>query len=89
VVIHVELVRKNGKVRRNMATRKNIDDYPVILTANDISELMQIGKSKAYDMMERKDFPLIRDGRSKRVRKQAFLDWIEQKEQEGRKPVVK
>jgi excisionase family DNA binding protein len=60
---------------------KSIEEYPFILTATDISELMQVGKSKAYDMMEHKDFPLIRDGRSKRVRKQAFLDWLTKKEE--------
>ncbi|MGF6951917.1 excisionase family DNA binding protein [Neobacillus sp. B4I6] len=56
---------------------KNTTDYPLILTADHISEIMGVSKRIAYEMMEYKGFPLIRVGRLKRVNKEAFFGWLE------------
>lgn len=50
--------------------------YPDTLKAQDIASILRISVSKAYDMMEWKGFPLIRMGRSKRVNRDAFFEWI-------------
>jgi excisionase family DNA binding protein len=54
----------------------NIEDYPIVLTANDICKILKISKPTAYELMERTDFPLIRIGRCKRVIRDQFFDWL-------------
>ncbi|MFB5194264.1 helix-turn-helix domain-containing protein [Neobacillus sp. KR4-4] len=55
---------------------KNIEDYPSILTAADLAEILRISKPTAYELMESNHFPLIKFGRSKRVLKADFLKWL-------------
>jgi excisionase family DNA binding protein len=57
---------------------KKIEDYPLILTAEHIAEIMGISKRVAYELMEYKGFPLIRVGRLKRVNREAFFKWLEE-----------
>ncbi|MFJ7308826.1 helix-turn-helix transcriptional regulator [Peribacillus frigoritolerans] len=58
---------------------KNIEDYPMILTASHISEILLISKPTAYEIMEEKSFPLIKIGqRSKRVFRNEFIKWLHQ-----------
>lgn len=59
---------------------KNIDDYPTILTATDLSEILRVSKPTAYELMEQKTFPLIKIGRSKRVLKDEFFQWLIQQQ---------
>lgn len=56
---------------------KTTTDYPLILTADHISEIMGVSKRIAYEMMEYKGFPLIRVGRLKRVNRESFFCWLE------------
>lgn len=56
---------------------KRKEDYPLILTVKDIQEILGIGKRVAYELMERKDFPMVRIGRLKRVNRDSFFEWIE------------
>lgn len=51
-------------------------DYPIILTANDISKILKISKPTAYVLMDREDFPVIRIGRCKRVLRDNFFKWL-------------
>lgn len=53
------------------------ESYPLILTADHISEIMGVSKRIAYEFMEYKGFPLIRVGRLKRVNRDAFFNWLE------------
>ncbi|RSK26536.1 DNA-binding protein [Bacillus sp. HMF5848] len=56
--------------------RKHIDDYPLMLTAEELKEILQVSKVTAYSIMDQPSFPLIRIGRSKRVLKKEFLTWL-------------
>ena len=56
---------------------KSIQDYPMILTAAHISEILMVSKPTAYELMEHSTFPLIRLGRNKRVQKEAFFNWLQ------------
>ena len=38
----------------------DIDSYPIVLTAIEISEILKISKPTAYELMNRHDFPLIK-----------------------------
>ena len=53
-----------------------IDSYPFVLTAIEICEILKISKPTAYELMDRKDFPLIRIGRCKRVLRDDFFLWL-------------
>lgn len=52
-------------------------DYPLILTADHVAEIMGISKRVAYQLMEYKGFPLIRLGRLKRVNRDSFFQWLD------------
>ncbi|WP_413357335.1 helix-turn-helix domain-containing protein [Robertmurraya sp. 2P01SA] len=52
------------------------NEYPIILTAKDVSEILKISKPTAYELMAQNDFPLIKIGRCKRVLKDDFLEWL-------------
>ncbi len=43
------------------------EDYPLILKAEHVAEILGISKRKAYEVMDYTNFPLVRIGRSKRV----------------------
>lgn len=55
---------------------KQITDYPLVMTADHVSEILTISKWSAYELMETKGFPLVRIGRLKRVQREAFFDWL-------------
>ncbi|MFJ7310017.1 helix-turn-helix domain-containing protein [Peribacillus frigoritolerans] len=59
---------------------KNIEDYPMILTAVHLSEILMVSKPTAYELMEQKAFPLIKLGRSKRVLRDEFFNWLTQQQ---------
>lgn len=52
------------------------DAYPRYLKATDIMEIMQVSKTKAHKMMKEHDFPLIKVGKSVRVEREQFFQWI-------------
>ncbi len=47
-------------------------------TAEDLEELLKIGKRQARALIRTDGFPSIRIGREYRVEEDAFLDWIHQ-----------
>ncbi|WP_100406230.1 MerR family transcriptional regulator [Bacillus solitudinis] len=55
---------------------KNQEDYPILMQAPHVAEIVGVSLRIAYEIMERKDFPLIRIGRAKRVEKEAFFNWL-------------
>ena len=55
-------------------------DYPLILTAEDIANILMINKNKAYELMKQKGFPTITMGRLKRVNRDSFFKWIEEQQ---------
>lgn len=56
------------------------DNYPNLLTAKHVAEIIGVSKRVAYEIMELKEFPLIRLGRLKRVRKDKFYEWLNEGE---------
>ncbi|MER2078537.1 helix-turn-helix domain-containing protein [Psychrobacillus psychrotolerans] len=57
-------------------SRTEKESYPLVLTAVDICEILQISKPSAYELMDRTDFPLIKIGRCKRVLREEFFLWL-------------
>jgi excisionase family DNA binding protein len=53
------------------------EDYPLILKANHVAEILSVSRRKAYEVMDCSTFPLVKIGRSKRVSRDAFFKWLE------------
>lgn len=53
------------------------EQYPITMTAKHVAEVLGISLRVAYEVMEQKDFPLIRIGRNKKVNREAFFKWME------------
>jgi excisionase family DNA binding protein len=51
------------------------------MKAEDIAKFLNVSRSKAYDIMNQKDFPTITLGKSKRVKSEDFLRWLESQKQ--------
>ncbi len=47
------------------------------LTVKDIKLYLNISQSKAYELVHRKDFPVIRFGSCTRIPRELFLRWVE------------
>ncbi len=58
--------------------KKEMTDYPLVLTPDHIKEILGIGKSTAYELMDRTDFPTVRIGATKRVARDRFFEWLDQ-----------
>lgn len=58
---------------------KELNNFPIVLTANDICEILHVSKPTAYEIMNRADFPLMKVGRCKRVLRDEFFNWIKSK----------
>lgn len=58
-----------------------INKYPLVLTAKEISLILKISKPSAYEVMKRSDFPLIKIGRCKRVLREEFFVWLKTKQE--------
>jgi excisionase family DNA binding protein len=67
--------KNNDSVKSNDLVNSS---YPPVLTADDIAEIMGISRRKAYELMEHKDFPLIRIGRLKKVKREDFFKWLDE-----------
>jgi excisionase family DNA binding protein len=53
------------------------EQYPIVMTAKHVSEILGCSLRVAYEVMEQKGFPLIRVGRHKKVNRDAFFRWME------------
>jgi len=56
--------------------KNEIETFPLILTAKEVSFILKISKPSAYEVMNRADFPLIKIGRCKRVLRDEFFRWL-------------
>jgi predicted DNA-binding transcriptional regulator AlpA len=56
---------------------KEIRDYPMILSAVEVAEILKVSKPTAYQIMEQPGFPLVKmNNRCKRVVRDAFFNWL-------------
>jgi len=49
---------------------------PLVLDSRGLSQLLGIGRTKAYQMMARGELPVLRIGRCVRVPRAALASWI-------------
>jgi hypothetical protein len=70
--------KEGGSVREGTNEKnKEINDYPIVLSAKHLMEILDIGKRKAYELMDEEGFPLVRIGtKTKRVARDDFFKWL-------------
>lgn len=52
----------------------------VLLTVKDVQELTQLGRSTVYELIRSGVLPIVRIGRSIRVRREALETWLAEME---------
>ncbi|EKE31315.1 Prophage LambdaBa04, DNA binding protein [Salimicrobium jeotgali] len=55
---------------------QTVENYPLMLKVEHVSEIVGCSKRVAYELMEHPNFPLVRMGRLKRVQREAFFQWL-------------
>lgn len=64
----------------NLPIYKTNEELPLTLNAKDIAGYMNISLTCAYQVMNSKNFPVIRIGKRMLVTKDKFLHWIDNAE---------
>lgn len=58
------------------STITNTDDLPLVLTVSEVSDILDIGKNTAYDLIRCGAIKSFRAGRQIRVSKSALLEYF-------------
>ena len=56
---------------------KSYDELPLFLNAEIAAALLGISISSMYELMQEKDFPVLKIGARRVVPKDKFRDWVE------------
>lgn len=56
---------------------KSVKELPLILSASDVSKVLNVCRSKSYELMNSTYFPSKRIGRKLIVTKYSFLKWLD------------
>ena len=54
----------------------SLDEMPVTLNADEMAEVLHISRARAYQLLQRADFPTLKIGRRLLVTKDALRDWM-------------
>ena len=57
-----------------MSTR---EELPEVMTIKELQQFLKIGRNSAYDLVNRKEFKVLRVGKSIRINKVEFLRWFD------------
>lgn len=58
-------------------TYKSIEDIPVLLSIEDLQDILGIGRTKAYELIRSGQIRSIRIGRLVRISKSDLLDYLD------------
>ena len=56
---------------------------PMLLNVAQVAKLLNLGRTKVYDLISTKQLPVIRFGRAVRVSSASLQRWVEQQEQQN------
>jgi predicted DNA-binding transcriptional regulator AlpA len=59
------------------------NELPLMLNVSDVAGILGISRAFAYNLFHAQDFPVIVIGKRRIVKKDSFLNWLQEKE--GRK----
>jgi excisionase family DNA binding protein len=60
-----------------MVKLMSTNELPDILTVQDLMSYLNIGRVKAYELVNQENFPTIRMGKCIRISKDKLLKWID------------
>lgn len=55
---------------------------PLLLTVPQVAKLLNLGRTKVYELIGAKQLPVVRFGRAVRVSSASLQRWVEQQEQQ-------
>jgi len=55
------------------------DNLPLLLRVHDVQKILNISRGKTYELVNSKDFPVIKIGRCLRIPRDAFREWVKRK----------
>lgn len=61
--------------KTNPLTMEDIEKLPEVIGIEDVMNILDIGKSSAYELAKRKDFPKLPIDKPIRVPKRELLKW--------------
>ncbi|MNP51081.1 Helix-turn-helix domain protein [compost metagenome] len=56
---------------------KTTSDYPSVLTAKEIQQILGIGERQTYELLNPGQFHIVRVGKMIKVSKDVFLKWLQ------------
>lgn len=56
---------------------------PLLLTIPQVAALLNLGRTKVYELIDREQLPVVRFGRAVRVSLAALRTWLEQREKQA------
>ena len=60
------------------STYKTYDDLPLFLNAAMVAQVLGISAASSYELLHKKDFPVLKIGNRMVVPKEKFVTWVEQ-----------
>lgn len=58
-------------------SEKSVQQLPLLITVTEAAHLLGYSKSKLYDMIARREFPVVKSNGALRVNRAKLPDWIE------------
>ena len=58
---------------------KTYDELPLMLSVSQVTDVLGIGRTNAYELVKEKDFPSLKIGSRIVVPNDKFIQWIEEK----------
>lgn len=59
----------------------NVEELPIFLDAKAVANVLGISMTGTYQLMKRDDFPTIRIGNRPLVKRDKFLEWVDNNSQ--------
>ena len=56
---------------------------PMLLTVEDVQNVIRLGRTKVYELIRTGQLPVIRIGRSVRIRREALERWVAELEEQS------
>ena len=53
------------------------EELPEVMTIKEVQQFLKIGRNSAYDLVNRKEFRVLRVGKSIRINRADFLRWFD------------
>lgn len=53
------------------------EELPEVMTIKEVKQFLKIGRNSAYDLVNRKEFRVLRVGKSIRINRADFLRWFD------------